>query len=226
MEPSHLKSPAKRCPRKDLKVLSYFESRRPSTRRQPKKEYVRCKLIRGHKRAIRQLISNTIPKTTIHKFNPVNFNAQRIWSTLKQITERYSEAFSSICKTEAGPITDGRAKRSAESMKQCEKSFNGVFCAQYFENVHVRESFIQYVSLIFVDFEPGVLGEKFEFYCCKNKKHSVECLEKWAELQRYLKTDMLEELGCDPVQDSNAYVSLPNFALFTEFDGEDFEEVQ
>lgn len=204
--------------RPDLKVLSLFDTCRKSSIKSPKKEYLRCKLIRGHKRAIRQILSNIIPKTTIHKFNSTDVKAHSLWTLMIKIINKDNSLFSKISKTEEGPITDGRAKRSAESLMSSEKSFNAAFCKTYFSNTNVRESFFQYINLIFVDFEPKVLCKKFDFACCRKVRHSVECMEKWGDLYRYITQDMIEELSCEPFVTYHQYVKLPDFRSFTNFD--------
>lgn len=206
---------------KDSRILSLFDTCKKNTFKAPKKEYVRCKLIRGHKRAIRQVLSNITPKTTIHKFDEGDLKASSQWNVLKLLTTKDSASFMSLCKTEAGPVTDGKAKRLSDSFQDCEKSFNGKFCKQYFAQEDVRESFCQYINLIFTDYDPAILCEKFEFYCCRGSKHQIECLDKWVNLSLYLKGDMLRELDCEPVTIQNNYVRLPDFSNFLDFEAED-----
>ncbi|OMJ74524.1 hypothetical protein SteCoe_26526 [Stentor coeruleus] len=218
------KPTVKQVQRNDSKVLAQFDTKRKSSPQAPKKEYVRCKLIRGHKRAVRQILSNLIPKTTIHKFNATDIKAHSLWLLIQQIVSRNLSTFQGLSKTESGPITDGRAKRTNESMKKCEKSFNAAFCRAYFANNDVRESFCHYLNLIFVEFDPVILSQKFEFSCCRNQKHTVDCLQKWSDLQRYLKTDMLKELDCEPFEISSDYVTLPDFNTFSNFEILDFAD--
>lgn len=218
------KTAVKTLPRNESKVLTLFDTKRKSSPQTPKKEYVRCKLIRGHKRAIRQILKNIIPKTTIHKFSATDIKAHNLWLLIQQIVIKNIPTFAGLSKTESGPITDGRAKRSNESLKKCEKSFNAAFCKAYFSNQDVRESFSHYLNLIFVDFDPNILTKKFEFSCCRNDKHTVECLEKWCELQKYLKNEMLKELDCDPFESNTNYVSLPDFNSFINFEIPDFAD--
>ena len=208
--------------RNDIKVLSAFDTGRKSVHKSPKKEYLRCKLVRGHKRAIRQILSNIIPKTTIHKFNSTDVKAHSLWTLMIKIINKDSSLFTNMSRTESGPITDGRAKRSAESMQNSEKSFNAAFCKVYFSNVNVRESFFQYINLIFVDFDPATLCKKFDFMCCRGNTHSVQCMEKWGELYRYITHDMIEELSCEPFVAYHQFVKLPDFRTFTDFEVEEF----
>jgi hypothetical protein len=209
----------KQNPKPDQKVLMHFDTYRKSIQIPPKKEYIRCKLIRGHKRAIRQIISNQLPKATIHKFDPEDSKAHSLWMMMRQIYIINQSEFDSICKTESGPATDGRSKRDGESVKASEKSFNSSFCKSYFYSKNVRDSFAVYLDLIFSNFDPKVLSEKFEFFCCRCELHSVDCMEKWLDLMEYLRSDMLIEVGCEAVESWNMIVSFPKFENFEEFSG-------
>ena len=222
--PHDLLSLSKQTPKPDQKVLSQFDTYRKSAKIPPKKEYIRCKLIRGHKRAIRQIISNQLPKATIHKFDPEDSKAQSLWMMMKQLYITNQSELDSISKTESGPVTDGRSKRDKDSIKSSEKSFNSSFCKAYFHSKSVRDSFGVYLDLVFSLFDPRVLSEKFEFYCCRSELHSVDCLEKWVSLMEYLKTDMLTEVGCEPVENNNMIVSFPKFEDFIEFNPECSDE--
>lgn len=208
----------KKLLKSDKKILSLFDSCRKSSHLPPKKEYVRCKLIRGHKRAIRQIINNQIPKTTIHKFPETDAKAQSLWQILKQIYENHSNELDEISKTEAGPITDGKTKREDREAKRTEKSFNSKFCEEYFSSSCVRESFSVYLELIFCQFDPSVLCERFEFCCCRAKKHCVDCVEKWLVLKDYLKDDMIKEVKCQPVEFSSYLLDFVDFEKLVEFE--------
>ena len=222
--PLNLSPAPKPVPKPDQKVLYQFDTYRKSSQIPPKKEYIRCKLIRGHKRAIRQVISNQIPKATIHKFDPEDSKAHSLWMMMKQIYITNQSEFDSISKTESGPATDGRSKRNEDSLKSSEKSFNSSFCRTYFCSKNVRESFAVYLDLIFSNFDPQTLSEKFEFFCCRRELHSVDCLEKWVDLMEYLKTEMLTDVGCEPVDNVNMIVTFPNFENLEEFSNEWLED--
>jgi hypothetical protein len=203
--------------RTDSKVLEKFDSNKKATQKPPKKEYLRCKLIRGHKRAIRQIRLEVIPKATIHKFEIEDLKAYSIWILLKKLVLENQTIFSTLSKTEAGPLTDGRAKRLSGSEKSSSKSFNFNFCKDYFSIPIVRESFFHYINLIFVNFNPTILCKKFEFYCCRFELHSIECMEKWNELYKYITQDMIEELTLEPFITTNKFLNLPNYSSFSNF---------
>jgi hypothetical protein len=202
--------------RPDVKVLSSFDTCRKASRHPPKKEYVRCKLIRGHKRAIRQILAGQKPKTTIHKFKPDDGNANSLWMILTQLILQELSVFQERSKTESGPITDGKSKRMSGNAKDSQRSFNGTFCKNYFESELIRESFSVYIDLIFSNFDPEVLCGKFEFRCCREENHGIECLQKWVSLLQYLKIDMIDELGLKPFDVFYSFVNLPGYTHFLE----------
>lgn len=206
--------------RPEAKILNLFDTCRKTASQAPKKEYVRCKLIRGHKRAVRQIIAGQKPKTTIHKFDQQDSKSISIWLLLSRIIEQDLPIFEDTSKTESGPRTDGKSKRRLESLENSQRSFNGTFCKTYFQHPSIRESFSAYIDLIFSNFDPESLCEKFEFRCCREEKHSIECLEKWTRLMNYLKIEMIEELGLKPNEVFYSYVTLPSFTQFLEVEEE------
>jgi hypothetical protein len=170
----------------------------------PKKEYIRCKIIRGQKRAIRHSLNKKIPTTTIHKVNKDNKAEVKAWNDFAKHTTDNEEFFNEMSKTVNGPKTDGAAKRKKKADEpisaEVQKSFNDVFCAQYFNNCLVVENYKLYLDVIFASMDPENLINRFDFSCCKseNQKHFVDCDTKWDQLKDYLKENMLIDLVDNP----------------------------
>lgn len=162
----------------------------------PKKEYLRCRMIRGHKRALRHLSKKLIPNATINSFDPRNHTASRIWGRLGSAFKKYESGLLKISQTESGPKTDGKSKRKNKD-QDIAKSFNSSFCKQYFKPIDVRESFYYYVELLFADLDPNVLCQKFEFNCCHGM-HNPDCLEKWVLMKKYISKYLIEDLNLVP----------------------------
>jgi len=196
--------------KKDVGILSLFRTPIKPPKRQtsqgikrgnnsfkhPKKEYIRCKLIRGHKRANRQIQENVLPNKTIHRFEPNDTESVYFWQTLKDIYARNQEVLRDLSLTENGPQTDGKSKRKPSNDP---KSFNTKFCANYFKEQATRESFFYYTELLFCNFEPKILIEKFEIWCCpEGSKHDFMCDRKWSLLKRYINDLMIEDLNAEP----------------------------
>lgn len=211
------------CPetqtRIDLYFLGHFAMSKAKNAKSPKKEYLRCKLIRGHKRAIRQLTKGIIPSATLHKFDINNSKALSIWERMKKIYGENIQFFVDISKTEAGPKTDGKARRQVIS-ESTQKSFNHKFCSDYFQHECVRESFYYYVLLIFAEFDAALLIEKFQFFCCKDDDHSIKCIDKWMMLKDYITIFMLVELNLTPYKENTELISLPDYKNFIKLDDE------
>ncbi|CAG9325543.1 unnamed protein product [Blepharisma stoltei] len=178
------------------KIKNCFYNPKNSMIAPPKKEYLRCRVIRGHKRAIRQIKKSAIPIRTLNAFDPENPTALRIWRILSDVYIKHEEELSKFSQTESGPKTDGKSKRQGK-VENLAKSFNYEFCRDYFTPLGVRESFYYYVELLFVDLNPKSLCEKFDFNCCKSP-HSHECLEKWLLMKKYISQYMIQELGLEP----------------------------
>ena len=161
----------------------------------PKKEYVRCKLIRGHKRALRQIKSGLIPSTTINKIDPTNAVEMEKWAELRADYQLSEENLSEIARTEQGPATDGVAKRAKSTDdKKPERSFNNEYCRNYFGSIGVRRSFGIYCEVLFASGDLKMLGKKFQLDCCASKNHTELCKQKWEDFKVYLHTNMILEL--------------------------------
>ena len=164
----------------------------------PKKEYIRCKLIRGHKRAIRHAIANKIPRTTIHKINPLNEYELKSWTIFADDVrlENHRPVLEVLSRTVNGPLTDGASRREIITPETL-RSFSDSFCQSYFSNELILESYKKYVDIIFATQTPENLCKRFGFKCCQNEDnedHYQSCDEKWCELKKYILKGMLEEL--------------------------------
>ncbi|CAG9316673.1 unnamed protein product [Blepharisma stoltei] len=176
----------------DTKILGRFQS--VSNPYPPKKEYLRCKMIRGHKRANRQIEKGVIPKRTINAYSAI---AESYWSKLTNCFNANKNILIEESKTEAGPKTDGKTKRNGNE-NGIPKSFNEKFCKRYFSPKEVRESYFYYTEYIFAEFEPSVLCKKFKIKCCRSPNHTYECLESWKLLKFYVQKIMLDNLCVEP----------------------------
>ncbi|CAG9315041.1 unnamed protein product [Blepharisma stoltei] len=175
----------------DSLILSNFFTR---TEKTPKKEYIRLRVIRGHKKAHRQIFKNQTPLiNALHAFEPTqNSQYPLIWRILSETCMRYKSTISQSCKTESGPATDGKSRKKIISGDEA-KSFNNNFCRNYFSIPGVLESYFWYIELIFANKNPSVLCRKFEMFCCYGP-HSNECTNKWQYLHAYLNDIMIRDL--------------------------------
>ncbi|CAG9310424.1 unnamed protein product [Blepharisma stoltei] len=180
----------------DTLILGSF--RRAQGKKPPKKEYLRCQIIRGHKRLIRNIANNIIPRKTLNQIHTSkeSFDA---YDKLKQCYEKNKEVLQIVCKTEQGPKTDGQTKRQKmeEKDQDLSKSFNNSYCKSYFESNEVRESYQLYIDYLFSNDSPSELCKKFKFSCCQTM-HTSECIDKWNILRYYVSNKMLVDLGVRP----------------------------
>ncbi|CAG9317339.1 unnamed protein product [Blepharisma stoltei] len=192
-------------------VLSLFYNPKSPIFKPPKKEYLRCKLIRGHKRILRQIKKCIIPAKTLNRIDPSNPSALRQYEALRNCYYRNADELDPLTETVKGPITDGRAKRKSAWCEDIENSFNMSFCRSYFAPNSIRESYFLYVELIFMELDAEVLCDKFDFHCCREKNHSGECIEKWLLMKNIIQFDMIRELDHEPIVCSE--IILPNYGL-------------
>lgn len=158
----------------------------------PKKEYLRCKVIRAYKRAIRQAIEKKIPKNKLHEVIISNLESRKAWERFCEHCESDKEYFGEISKTEKGPKTDGKSKRVEESTS---KSFNDTYCADFFRPPKVREFYQLFLGVVFSVPTCKILSKKFELSHCQ--KICIDCHRKWDILKKYLQKDMFVDLGLE-----------------------------
>mmetsp|Transcript_12766 Transcript_12766/g.18639 ORF Transcript_12766/g.18639 Transcript_12766/m.18639 type:complete len:260 (+) Transcript_12766:1046-1825(+) len=198
-----------------VNVLSWFKTKK---NKKPKKEYLRCKLIRGHKRIIRQLDKQVIPRRTINKFDESDSKARLTYNKLKSILNSDRKVFLEKSKTEKGPKTDGKNKRTNNDFVPY-NSFNDNFCRWYLQELCLRKSFYFYIELIFSDLNPEMLCRKFDMRCC-DYLHTENCVKVWKGLKFYVQNKMIQELGLEPYSEppeedtSQVWKPLPKVAAF------------
>ena len=130
----------------------------------PKKEYVRCKVIRGHKKIIRMTIHGKNPKKGIVFYNQKDKSELKSFRLFQDHLNENLEELGSLSLAESGPLTDGKSKRTAEPVRnERDKSFNNNFCKNYFTSNTVRVSFVLFMRLVFTHMVPDELRKKFGF---------------------------------------------------------------
>ncbi|OMJ82729.1 hypothetical protein SteCoe_16495 [Stentor coeruleus] len=148
----------------------------------PKKEYIRCKLIRGTKKSIRILGKKALPKK-LGNFKNLSSSMLDNWNTMMRYFHENQKILSQFSSTQ-DKIPDKETK-----------SYNLKFCKIFFERLEVREAFQFYVKYLFSDYDCNRLCKEFNFQCCKGHMHSLECGKRWEELKHFILNDMMEEIG-------------------------------
>jgi hypothetical protein len=170
-------------------IRSLFSSFKPQIKGHPKKEYLRCKLIRSHKRANRKIKKG---KFLYNCIKEMSYKAKSNWQDLAQTYHRHPAALDAVARTVFEPVKfKARAKPSSETSR----SFNTEFCQKYFANEAVRESFYYFVEYIFSDLNPNELAKVFGFTCCEEEEHQVDCAYRWLLMKRYANQLIIEDLG-------------------------------
>ena len=193
-ENSPSRKPLGRQRSKATELLSQFLCKRSN--KHPKKEIIRCEVIRGIKRSIRQLAEGKAPMKGWHGFQQLgDLEAEALWKQLRTLVETHSQVLLNIANTEAGPKTDGKVIRARGGDKSHFNSFNDAFCRWFYSAPVVRSFHRLYVELVFIHCKAASLAAKLPFTCCAGPEHSQGCAEKWRALKWYLMTDMLAELS-------------------------------
>lgn len=156
----------------------------------PKKEYIRIKLLRGLRKIIRRY---TCKDTKLTGINQVRENS---------ITNIENGAVTSAWLSIVGFYTDhiGEIDRHFNEIdfngRNKEGNFNNEYCKRVLDSPLVKSLYKLYVRFLFIDLDPDLMCNKFNIMCCR-LCHATECIDKWRELEHYLMTSMLAELGME-----------------------------
>jgi hypothetical protein len=173
-------------------IRSLFISFKPQIKGHPKKEYLRCKLIRGHKRANRKIKKG---KLLYNNQKEMSERGKQNWQSLINVYSKHPNALDSVSRTLFEPI---KFKTKSKPTIETSRSFNTDFCKRYFAEVGVRESYYYYIEYIFSDLDPEDLSKYLGFTCCADQKHSLECAYKWLLMKRYANQIIIQDLRLEP----------------------------
>jgi hypothetical protein len=173
-------------------IRTLFHSFKHQIKGHPKKEYLRCKLIRFHKRANRKLKKG---KKLYNNFIELSENSELNWQKLLDCYNQHSAVLDQVSSTFFEPI---KFRKNAKPTCLKNRSFNSEFCIKYFEKSGVRESFYYFVEYLFSDIQPQVLAKVFGFSCCESEEHDLECAHKWLLMKRNASQFIVGDLGFKP----------------------------
>ncbi|CAG9328233.1 unnamed protein product [Blepharisma stoltei] len=182
--------------KKDSYIRRFFCASKKSKKIPPKKEYLRCKLIRGFKRAIRQINKNVLPSKTLNRMKGNPYNALGVWQALAGCYEKYMEVLDPLSCTENSHKANKNNKEKINS-KYLVRSFNSSLCKDFFFPIEVREAFYYYIEFLFADLNPESLCDKFDLMCCSGA-HTNGCIEKWLMIKKYMNCYMIQDLEIEP----------------------------
>ena len=188
-------------------IRTLFTSFKHQIRGHPKKEYLRCKLIRFHKRANRKLKKG---KKLYNNFIELSDNSESNWQQLLDCYKKHSNILDYVSSTVFEPV---KFKPNAKPTCLKNRSFNSEFCLKYFENEGVRESFYYFAEYVFSDIHPEALSKVFGFSCCGKVKHDLGCAFKWLLLKRYANRFLIEDLDFKPWFPETG-VNLPSLSIY------------
>lgn len=172
--------------------LRHFRKYR-SPEEHPNIEGLRIFIIRAHKRLNRFIECGKYPMSKQININHNIPTVGRLFEKLKVIF--FNEHLQETSSTGMGPLTDGKAKRTDNSLIQ--KTFNNKYCQGYFSELGVRESYYFFVELLFEEFELNLLCSRFSLRCCRDE-HRSECVSAWLGLKRYLQVEILVSIKLQP----------------------------
>lgn len=196
VETTGLKKSARgRRTRPDTILLNRFRNINKAGR-SPKKEYLRIHLIRGLKRAIRQILEKQRSFSPLNRVDKGDEEAVQHWSLFKAAVKQNKATLKAV----SAPTLDTLSKRP-RSTKYAEPEdtyncYNNAFCKSFLSNSVIRKVFELYLNVVFADMDEKVLSQRFGFEA--RAESEEERGEDWQKLREFLYGDMLTELKIEP----------------------------
>lgn len=192
-EDSRTQGPKAKVGRKEKEItrlLAQFQALKASTGK-VKKEYLRVLVLRGFKRALRDVMDKATPRKKVHGFDPGDRIASKNWGEFRTFVRKH-HSLEALAPTENGPGTEGKAKKQSAAARAEAKTFNDKFCRVFFADSIVRAAFRLYLQVVFSHEDLEDLSHRFKFAAtggCTEEK-----LECWRRLKAYLYRGMFQEL--------------------------------
>ena len=172
-----------------------FVSFRSNLRSTLKKDNLRTKLIRGHKKCLRELrkaMRSGRPKPPkyrkgvrcLHSVDPNNSEQLLKWWELLNIYSENPRHFDCLSRA---TTQFGRSLAKQEKTR----NYNNNYCSWYFADELTRRSYEVYLEVIFAGSTCQKLCERFKARCCQAPIHAPECSLKWSELKDKLRISHL-----------------------------------
>ncbi len=194
----------------ETRIRTLFVSK--GYRKFPKKEYIRCKLIRGHKRVLREIQDKENNLETVLQDCMYSDCKYYYWLLLSESFIMNREVFLKIMPVDAGPVNVMMKKRNI-STENLKKSFSAEFCREYLEDEETRKSYSYYINFLFYNLSSERLKKIFGFRCCTSVKHKYSCQIKWLWLKKFCEKIVLEDISIQPYTLPPKYSPIPSLCL-------------
>jgi hypothetical protein len=212
---SSVKIPNSKNMNLETKIRCLFLSK--GYRKFPKKEYIRCKLIRGHKRILRDIQLKQDDFDSLLETENSEIRRHFLTILFNSFLEN-KDFFEKIIPVDAGPVNVMMKKRNV-NMENLKRSFNADYCREYLEASETRESYWNYIEYIFSDLECSALVKRFGFRCCTSANHKNNCVAKWVLMKKYCGKLILEDIGIVPFSYPQKYSPQPALHLVDDANG-------
>lgn len=185
-------------------------------RKFPKKEYIRCKLIRGHKRILREIqAKENVPESLLQE-NSYSECKYHYWTCLVESFLKHREKFLEIMSVDAGPVNVMMKKRNI-STENLKRSFNADFCRDYLAEEETRKSYSLFINFLFCDLDCKRLNKRFGFRCCTSVNHKHLCQYKWSLMKKFCERIVLEDIGIQPYELPLEYKPVPSITFTNDY---------
>lgn len=176
--------------RPDTILLNKFRNTNKAARA-PKKEYLRIRVIRGLKRAIRQVLDKQRSFTSMNSVEKDNPVAMYHWNLFKTAVKRNQNALQALAQPKLDTL-EAKSPPKYEEFQDSYSCYNNAFCRDFLSNAAVQAVFGFYLNVLFADMQEEVLTSKFGFEAMADS--ALQRSWDWENLRQFLYKGMLEDL--------------------------------
>ena len=168
-------------------ILKNFETTKSKL---PKKKLFNWFIIMTVELSFMYAYDNEVPNKYAIKVHSDNANEMKFWLSFKKFCIENNAFIDRVNKKEA--------EKSRILHNRYRKGISDEQCGNFFSDKLHKIAFELIIKLIFSQFNPTVLSEKFKLKCCRNiDNHTIWCYNKWESLLDYLMDDYVKEIDAN-----------------------------
>jgi len=146
-------------------------------------EYVRIRLFRSLKRALRQYLSKG--SFDLYGVSSLSHQSGLVREKIQLLCGQHSALLTAFADTRKGPRIDSEHSKGNSTPF---KTYNNKYMAAIFSDSVLRGLYLLYIELIFTETAPGQLCKHWKMQCCTGA-HTADCEEKWRAFRGVLEQE-------------------------------------
>ena len=173
-------------PLESHKLLDNFritkKTRTGSIEAAPKLEYIRTKILRHFKKAIRTVLEGKTPEAGLHKYQSWSLAWGLKWKSFFCLVQAHGAHLHEVSSLAKGPYIDNRICTQF-------KTYTNKYVDLFLHDSITYETYLAYVDLLESDEAVSTYCRTFGMRCCDGE-HSEKCEDAWKLFFYFLKEKM------------------------------------